>query len=240
MNKQSPPSPPPATARADVEVRRSARRRRTVSAYRDGDRTIVLLPARMSRAEERRWVDIMLERLAAQDRRRAGRAGRSDADLMRRAAELSRLYFDGKTTPASVRWVSNQESRWGSCTPVDATIRLSDRLRAMPAWVIDYVLAHELAHLLEPGHGPRFKALIDRYPKAERARGYLLGVTAAGGPAPSDDVDDRGMTDVDTDADADVDDGDMADVDADADEPDVDAGTSAGPDIAHAAPAGLW
>lgn len=164
-----------------VEVRRSTRRRRTVSAYRDGDRTIVLLPARMSRAEEQRWVDVMLERLAAQDKRRAGRAGRGDAELQVRANQLSRLYFDGKANPVSVRWVANQGSRWGSCTPVDGTIRLSDRMRSMPAWVIDYVLVHELAHLLEPGHGPRFQSLVAGYSRAERARGYLLGVTAATG-----------------------------------------------------------
>ena len=165
--------------RPNVEVRRSARRRRTVSAYRDGERTVVLLPARMTRAEEQRWVDVMLERLAAQERRRAGRASRSDVELAARAAELSRQYLGGAARPSSVRWVSNQTCRWGSCTPADATIRLSDRLRTMPSWVVDYVLVHELAHLLEPGHGPRFTRLVDRYPKAERARGYLLGVSAA-------------------------------------------------------------
>jgi hypothetical protein len=142
----------------------------------------------MSRADEQRWVDVMLERLAAQERRRGGRASRGDAELARRAGELSQRYFDGRTTPASVRWVSNQGSRWGSCTPADATIRLSDRLRVMPSWVIDYVLVHELAHLLEARHGPRFHALVDRYPKAERARGYLLGVVAgAGGDGAADE-----------------------------------------------------
>jgi len=145
----------------------------------------------MSRAEERRWVEVMLERLAAQDRRRGGRAGRGDAELAERAAELSRRYLGGADgpIPASVRWVGNQESRWGSCTPADGTIRLSDRLRTMPSWVIDYVLVHELAHLIEPGHGPRFQRLVERYPKVERARGYLLGVSAAGAggaPYPAD------------------------------------------------------
>ncbi|MGH8889138.1 MAG: metal-dependent hydrolase, partial [Acidothermaceae bacterium] len=85
-----------------VEVRRSARRRRTVSAYRDGDRTIVLLPARMSRADEQRWIDVMLERLAAQERRRGGRASRGDDELHERAGELSRQYFGGRTEPSSV------------------------------------------------------------------------------------------------------------------------------------------
>jgi hypothetical protein len=152
-----------------------------VSAYRDGDRTIVLLPARMSRAEEQRWIAIMLERLATQERRSARRASRGDGDLGRRAAELSRQYLDGAPKPKSVRWVTNQGSRWGSCTPVDGTIRLSDRLATMPSWVIDYVLVHELAHLIEIGHGPRFYRLVDAYPKAERARGYLLGVVDGAG-----------------------------------------------------------
>ncbi len=87
----------------------------------------------------------------------------------------------GSPKPTSVRWVTNQGSRWGSCTPVDGTIRLSDRLATMPGWVVDYVLVHELAHLIEIGHGPRFYRLVDAYPKAERARGYLLGVVAGAG-----------------------------------------------------------
>jgi predicted metal-dependent hydrolase len=76
--------------------------------------------------------------------------------------------------------VVNQASRWGSCTPADGTIRLSSRLQGMPPWVVDYVLLHELAHLLEPGHGARFWTLLRAYPRTERARGYLEGFAAAG------------------------------------------------------------
>jgi len=158
-----------------------------VSAYRDGDRTIVLLPARLSRAEEEEWIDVMLERLVKQEQRSIGRAARSDADLARRATELSRRYLGGVPKPVSVRWVSNQGSRWGSCTPVDGAIRLSDRLVGMPPWVTDYVLVHELAHLIEIGHGPAFNRLVDAFPKAERARGYLLGVVAGAGWAAADE-----------------------------------------------------
>ena len=170
----------------EVEVRRSARRRRTVSAYRDGDRTVVLIPARMTRAEERHWVDVMLERLAKQDRRR--RPG--DDQLMARARDLSQRHLGGRADPASVRWVTNQGSRWGSCTPVDRTIRLSTRLQGMPSWVVDYVLVHELAHLLVAGHGPRFWAEVEHYPRAERARGYLEGVSAAAGLEMAPEIDD--------------------------------------------------
>jgi predicted metal-dependent hydrolase len=164
------PDPP-----SGVEVRRSRRRRRTVTAYREGNLTVVMIPARFTVAQEREWVDRMVARLSAQDRRR--RPG--DADLSTRAAELSRRYLGGLARPASVTWAANQNSRWGSCTPADLTIRLSSRLRGMPAWVIDYVLLHELAHLLEQGHGQRFWSLLAEFPRTERARGYLEGFAAA-------------------------------------------------------------
>ena len=147
--------PTPATGQ-QVEVRRSRRRLRTVSAYRDGERTVVLIPARFSRAQEREWVQKMTARLAAQERRR--RPG--EGELVARAAELSDRYLGGLARPASVAWVGNQRSRWGSCTPADRTIRLSSRLQGMPTWVVDYVLLHELAHLLEPSHNARFWALL--------------------------------------------------------------------------------
>ncbi len=163
-----------------VEVRRSARRRRTVSAYRDGDTVVVLIPARFSFVEEREWVSTMLRRLDARGKRKSSRH-RSDAALLARAGELSRRYFDGALQAASVRWAGNQRSRWGSCTPADAAIRLSTRLQTMPGWVIDYVLVHELAHLKEAGHTDRFWQLVARLPSAQRARGYLEGVAAAAG-----------------------------------------------------------
>ena len=164
-----------------VVVRRSARRRRTVSAYREGDRVVVLMPARFSAAEERRWVADMLQRITAQDERRRRRLPAGDEDLLARARELSARYLERRAEPASVRWVGNQLRRWGSCTPRDATIRLSARLQQLPPYVVDYVLVHELAHLIVAGHGDRFWAWVRRYPLTERARGYLEGVEAAAG-----------------------------------------------------------
>ena len=162
-------------ARPEVEVRRSKRRRRTVSAYRDGDRVVVMIPASLSRKEEAEWVETMLARLERSERRRKP----SDAALLKRATTLSDQYLGGLALPESVRWVDNQESRWGSCTPGDRTIRLSARLQGMPSWVIDYVLVHELAHLVEAHHNARFWGWVDRYPQAERAKGYLIGWSAA-------------------------------------------------------------
>ncbi|WP_282694217.1 M48 family metallopeptidase [Streptomyces sp. CC208A] len=163
----------------EVEIRRSARRTRSVSAYREGDRTVVLIPARMSQAEERRWVGVMLEKLAAKEKNRERRKSLGDGELAERALRLSEQYLDGRARPVSVRWVTNQNSRWGSCTPAEGSIRLSHRLQPMPEYVVDYVLLHELAHLLVPGHGPGFWRLLEAYPRTERARGYLEGVDAA-------------------------------------------------------------
>jgi hypothetical protein len=157
-----------------VEVRRSARRRRTVSAYRQGDRIVVLIPARMSRAQEAEWVQTMVSRVERSEARR--RPG--DDELMVRATRLSRAWLEGRAEPLSVRWVDNQRSRWGSCTPADRSIRLSRRLQGMPDWVLDYVLVHELAHLIEAGHNDHFWAWVARYPQADRARAWLDGYSA--------------------------------------------------------------
>ncbi|MDN4163574.1 M48 metallopeptidase family protein [Nocardioides abyssi] len=177
----------------DVEVRRSKRRRRTVSAYRDGERIVVLVPATLSRAEEEDWVEKMVARLERSERR----SRPSDDDLLARAKVLSDRYLGGIAVPESVRWVDNQTMRWGSCTPGDRSIRLSGRLRGMPSWVIDYVMVHELAHLIEAGHDARFWAWVDRYPQTERAKGYLLGWSAAARVDPPSSMRDEMEDDVD-------------------------------------------
>lgn len=163
-----------------VQVRRSARRRRTVSAYRDADSVVVLLPQRLSAAEEQRWVEIMVGRVLGQEQRRRP----SDTELLRRAGELSRSWLDGVPQPLSVQWSDRQGRRWGSCTSADRAIRVSSRLRGVPGWVLDYVLIHELAHLVEANHSPRFWTLVARYPQAERARGFLEGVAFAAAEVP--------------------------------------------------------
>lgn len=175
---------------SQVEIRRSRKRVRTVSAWREGERTIVAVPARFTRAQENEWVERMLARLDAQERRRKP----SDVELAARALDLSARYLGSRAIPTSVRWATNQGRRWGSCTPSDGTIRISDRVRGMPRWVLDYVLLHELAHLLHAGHGPDFWAELDSYPRTTRARGFLEGYAyGADRPAgePADEEDDE-------------------------------------------------
>ncbi len=189
----------PTGARPVVEVRRSRRRRRTVTAYREGQTVVVLVPASMSRADEQRHVDALVARLLAREARDQAPAG--DDALVARALELGRRHLapalGTAPVPSRVTWVGNQRRRWGSCTPAEGTIRLSDRLRPMPAWVRDYVLLHELVHLVEANHTPRFHTLVATYPDAERAQGYLEGYAAAARL----EID----TDLDTDLDAGLD-----------------------------------
>lgn len=162
---QLPFAPAEAMAPFRVEVVRSPKRRKTVQARLEGDTLRLMIPARLSHAEERRWVEEMTERFR--------RTAQSQAvDLDARAATLGRRFH--LPAPASIRWVDNQQHRWGSCTPATGTIRLSRRLAAYPPWVVDYVIVHELAHLVETNHSPAFYALEARYPRAERAIGFLL------------------------------------------------------------------
>jgi len=162
-----------------VEVRRSAKRHRTVSARREKDTVVILLPARLSKAEEAQWVAKMLAKLARSEARNSNGSSKSDTQLEHRAAQLSLRWLDGSAQPSVVRWVPEMRTRWASCSPADASIRISERLREVPEWVLDYVLVHELAHLLESGHTPKFWGLVRRYPRTERAIGYLQGVSAA-------------------------------------------------------------
>ncbi|MDQ1397235.1 MAG: hypothetical protein QOG64_2494 [Acidimicrobiaceae bacterium] len=148
-----------------VEVVRSARRRKTVQAREVDGVLRVSIPASMTRADEERWVAEMVRRM---ERRSAS----SEIDLTARAARLAARYQ--LPHPVSIRWAENQVWRWGSCTPVDGAIRISSRLAKEPPWVLDYVIVHELAHLAVARHDARFWALVSRYPRAERARGFLM------------------------------------------------------------------
>ncbi|CAN5788448.1 M48 family metallopeptidase [soil metagenome] len=148
-----------------IEVVRSSRRRKTVQARVVSGVLQVRIPASMSLREEHRWFEEMTSRFE-----RRARADRIDLEV--RAAVLARRHR--LPHPTAVRWVDNQHARWGSCSPATGQIRISSRLGGFPAWVLDYVIVHELAHLAEVGHSPAFWELVDRYPRAERARGFRI------------------------------------------------------------------
>jgi predicted metal-dependent hydrolase len=149
----------------EVEVVRSKRRRKTIQAYEVGGVLRVAIPATCTAEEEAHWVNVMVRRF---ERKRST----AEVDLVERARILAARY--DLPVPDTIRWVDNQTTLWGSCTMVDRSIRISSRLAAYPRWVLEYVIVHELAHLVVPGHGPAFAALVDQYKLAERARGFLI------------------------------------------------------------------
>lgn len=159
-----------------------------MTAYRQDGRTIVAIPDRFTMAEEREWVDRMVAKLAA----RRSRTRPSDTELEARARTLSERYLGGQARPTSVAWSTRQRRRWGSCSVGEGAIRISTRLRGAPGWVLDYVLLHELAHLLSAGHGPQFWSLLGGYPHTERARGFLDGWAFAEDVAEPEDGDGGG------------------------------------------------
>ena len=156
-----------------IRIVRSKRRRRTISArlVEAGAVLEILAPAGATDAE---LAPIIADLKARVLRRVERKETADDAALARRAAELNRQYFEGRLRWAEIRYVTNQQRRFGSCTPATGVIRISHRVATMPAWVRDYIIIHELAHLREANHGPRFWKLVNRYPRVERARGYLI------------------------------------------------------------------
>ncbi|MGP9648916.1 M48 metallopeptidase family protein [Glutamicibacter sp. AOP38-B1-38] len=164
----------------DIPVRivRSSKRKKTISSQWREDRLVVQVPAALNESTERAFVDEMLKKYRQRKSRQSAAA--TEESLMERAAYLDLKYLDGLANPVSVRWVNNQNKRWGSATPIQRTIRLSAKLKYAPNWVQDYVLVHELVHLATPGqgHGKRFQDLLDRFERRAEADQYLAGFSA--------------------------------------------------------------
>jgi len=159
-----------------IKIIRSKKRSKTVSARIEDGVLVVRAPAQMGDEELTPIIEKLQKRLA----RRQARRTLDDAALEQRAQTLNRQYFEGTLQWASIRWVTNQEKRYGSCTPSERTIRISHRLAQVPQFVLDYVIVHEMAHLLEANHGKGFWKLVNRFPKTERALGYLMAMGLEG------------------------------------------------------------
>jgi hypothetical protein len=177
---QIPDTPPPAheetsggaiEASPEVEVRISKRRKKTSEAKWVAGRIVVSVPAHLSAENRQKTVDWLVERLLT---RHGLQSGLDDNGLLSRAIELSDRYLVG-AHPVSVRWVTNQTARWGSCSYYSGHIRVSHRLRMVPEWVLDSVLVHEVAHLTHADHSPAFHKLADAYPRHKEAGIFLAG-----------------------------------------------------------------
>lgn len=156
----------------DIRVIRSRHRRRTVHGRQLNGVLEILAPAHLDDQALQPFIESICKRI---ERRHAGRC-LDDRALEERARRLNDEVFDGRLHWTSIRWVTNQDRRFGSCSCREGLIRISHRLASLPAFVLDYVLVHELAHLIHADHGHEFWRAVSRYPLAERARGYLMAV----------------------------------------------------------------
>jgi predicted metal-dependent hydrolase len=159
---------------AEVKVIRNSRRRRSISAYREHGSIIIQVPARLSNSKIQEVIPEMVEKILS----REAREKLSDKELLNRANHLLDIYLpEFRIRPASVSWRQMNE-RWGSCTTVDRTIRISDRLSGAPEYVLDYLLVHELIHLEIADHGQAFTEFLSRFTDSERANSFLEGYEA--------------------------------------------------------------
>jgi predicted metal-dependent hydrolase len=165
----------PGVDEGEIVVIRSTRRKKSISAYRQGGRIVISIPARLSKADERAIVPEMIAKIRDQEASKtlgeAQLAARIDQLLTELAPEIT-------ARPASVVWRPMRE-RWGSCTSVDRSIRISDRLKLAPEYALDYVLFHEAIHLQHFDHGEEFTEVLNRFEGSELASAYLDGYEAA-------------------------------------------------------------
>jgi len=165
----------PGIDEGEILVIRSARRKKNISAYRQGGRIVISIPARMSKADERAVVPEMIATI----RRQEAEQTPDESELATRIDQLlTELAPEITERPISVTWRAMRE-RWGSCTTVDRTIRISDRLKLAPRYVQDYVLFHEAIHLRYGDHGEEFQEVLSRFDDGELASAYLDGYEAA-------------------------------------------------------------
>lgn len=157
----------------EVKITRSPRRRKTVGARLVKDVLLVSAPVFMP--QER------LEKMAANFKERFQRKRLKEElsrkeDLASVAQRLNERYFENRLKVNKIEYATNQDRKFGCCNYRTGHIRISHRLGLMPSWVRDYVIVHELAHLIEPNHGKAFWDIVKRYELSERAKGYLMAV----------------------------------------------------------------
>lgn len=166
----------PGITEGEIVVVRSTRRKRNIAAYRQGGQIIVSIPARLSKADERAIVPEMVAKIRASE---ASRTIDESVLATRCIALLAQWAPEITERPTTVTWKKVMNERWGSCTSVDGTIRISERLQRVPEYVLDYVLFHEGIHLRFGDHGSQFQEILARYPQEGQAQAYLDGYEAA-------------------------------------------------------------
>ncbi|MFH1440477.1 MAG: M48 family metallopeptidase [Candidatus Omnitrophota bacterium] len=165
----------------DIKINRSRRRRRTASARLIDNVMHVYVPENISAGRLEEVIDSFKKKIFRNILKDKLNKGKSLDEI---AKAINNKYFGGKIYISSIEYVTNQNYKYGCCDFTAKKIRISHRIAQMPDWVRDYVIVHEMAHLIEPNHSKAFWEIVSRYKLAERARGYLIakGVEPDGQP----------------------------------------------------------
>lgn len=155
----------------EIEIIRSSRRLRTVSARIVENTLIVSAPDTLS---HERLNKIIVDFKLKFERKKLKEELDKKENLAAIASAINRKYFGNRLKINSIQYVTNQTSKFGCCNYRSADIRISHRVGMMPDWVRDYVVIHEMAHLIEPNHSKSFWDIVSCYGLAERARGFLM------------------------------------------------------------------
>ena len=155
----------------EVKIIRSQNRKKTIQARMIGETLEVHLPLGLHSEKERKIIEEMKEKI---EKKKQKKQINKDDYPVQRFNELNKEYFYGKLKVNSIQFVTNQKRVNGSCTPNKGTIRLSHKLLEMPKWVLDYVIMHEMTHLVHPDHSREFWNKVAEYKLTERARGFLM------------------------------------------------------------------
>ncbi len=155
----------------EYRVIRKERRKRSISAFRQAGVIEIHIPARLSKRQELELIPEMIEMVL----KREAKARKGDDQLLKISLELLAKYLpDFYERPTSITWRQMNE-RWGSCTTVDGTIRISERLITAPDYVLNYIIFHELIHLRVHAHDKNFYEYLERYTEQSRAEAFLEG-----------------------------------------------------------------
>jgi hypothetical protein len=147
---------------------------KNINARLRGQALAVSIPLRAPREQVLPAINDLAQRLL---RRVAGRSVNAEMDVLEVARRVAQR-FPRPPEVSAVQFSTQQTSCWGSYSTRTRTIRLNAGLRHMPPWVLEAVMAHELAHALHPDHSPAFWQLLRAVePQTDRAEAFLAGVT---------------------------------------------------------------
>ena len=159
----------------EVRLQRKKVKNLNLRIARDGDHVDASAPVWMSPVDvadfvhrKHDWIEAQMERVSATPMAQASQASKDEVTQWRAVVQACVPALVAAWEPimgvkAGQLAYRNMTSRWGSCQPSTGRICINVRLALYPPECLEYVVVHELCHLLERGHGPRFHQLMDRF-----------------------------------------------------------------------------